>query len=106
MIALAACIAILATGCYGPIGWNNEWPLIRALPTSWKRHIYPSRIDDPFVAAEVGTADVETAKVENARVDTTEPDKPFADPFQARRPLLRRWSSLPSPRSSGTLVPK
>ena len=46
-IALSACLAILFTGCYGPLGWNNEWPLVRALPKTWKKHIYPSRIDDP-----------------------------------------------------------
>lgn len=51
-IALAAFLAILMTGCYGPLGWNNEWPLIRDLPFSWKCHIYPSRVDDPVELVE------------------------------------------------------
>ncbi|KAJ0121012.1 hypothetical protein J7T55_008172 [Diaporthe amygdali] len=47
IVALLAFLAIFITGCYGPIGWNNEWPLIRALPKRWKYHIYPWRVDDP-----------------------------------------------------------
>lgn len=47
-IGLLSCIAILVTGCYGPLGRNNEWPLIRDLPESWKKHIYPTRIEDPL----------------------------------------------------------
>lgn len=80
IIALAACVAILITGCYGPISWNNEWPLIRALPKSWKKHIYPSRTDDP----------------------------PLVDNPSLSRPTIKRWqwSADSTPRSSGTLVAK
>lgn len=30
-IGFLSFLATLITGCYGPIGWDNEWPLIHSL---------------------------------------------------------------------------